>query len=65
MKITYDRELDIVRILFSNNAIEESDENSPGMIVDFDKNGNVVGLEVLDASQRLENPTAVEFAVTN
>jgi len=63
MKIIYDPEVDILRITFSNAPIEESDEEKPGIILDFDKSGNVVGLEVLDASQRMENPRAVEYAV--
>jgi uncharacterized protein YuzE len=63
MKITYDPEVDVIRIVFSNAPIEESDEEKPGMILDFDKNGNVVGMEILDASRRMENPRTVEYAV--
>jgi len=63
MKITYDPEVDVLRIIFSNAPIEESDEEKPGIILDFDKGGNVVGMEILDASQRMENPRAVEYAV--
>ncbi len=64
MKITYDPEVDVVRIVFSNAAIEESDEEKPGVILDFDKDGNVVGMEILDASRRMENPRAVEYAIS-
>jgi uncharacterized protein YuzE len=63
MKVTYDAEVDILRILFSNTPIEESDEDKPGVILDYDKDGNIVGLEILDASTRMENPPAVEYAV--
>jgi uncharacterized protein YuzE len=63
MKITYDPETDTLRVIFSSAAIEESDEDKPGVILDYDKNGNVVGLEVLDASKRMDNPRAVEYAV--
>ncbi len=63
MKVTYDPETDTVRVLFSSAKIEESDEDKPGIILDYDKDGNVVGLEILDASERMENPKAVEFAV--
>ena len=63
MKITYDPEVDVVRILFNNAPIEESDEEKPGVILDFDKDGNVVGMEILDASRRMENPRTVEYAV--
>jgi uncharacterized protein YuzE len=64
MKVTYDPEVDVLRILFRNAPIEESDEDKPGVILDYDKEGNVVGLEVLNASQRIENPRAVDYAVT-
>jgi uncharacterized protein YuzE len=63
MKITYDAEVDILRILFSNTPIEQSDEEKPGVILDYDKDGNIVGMEILDASTRIGNPQAVEFAV--
>ena len=63
MKITYDPEVDVMRIIFSNAPIEESDEEKPGIILDFDKGGNVVAMEILDASKRMENPRAVEYAV--
>ena len=63
MKIIYDPEVDVLRITFSNAPIEESDEEKPGIILDFDKSGNVVSIEVLDASHRMENPRAVEYAV--
>jgi uncharacterized protein YuzE len=63
MKILYDPEVDVLRITFSNAPVEESDEEKPGIILDFDKSGNVVGMEVLDASRRMENPRAVEYAV--
>jgi uncharacterized protein YuzE len=63
MKITYDSEVDVMRIVFSNAPVEESDEEKPGVILDFDKDGNVVGIEILDASRRMENPKSVEYAV--
>ena len=65
MKVTYDPEVDVLQILFSNVPIEESDEDKPGVILDYDKDGNVVGLEILDASKRIENPRSLEYAVTS
>ena len=64
MKVTYDPEVDVLRILFRDVAIEESDEDKPGVILDYDKDGNVVGMEVLNASQWIENPRGVDYAVT-
>lgn len=59
MKITYDPEVDVMHIIFSNMPVEKSDEEKPGVILDFDKDGNVVGMEILDASRRMENPRTV------
>lgn len=64
MKVTYDQEVDVLRIILNEVDIEESDEDKPGVIIDYDKQGNVVGLEVLDASARIGNPRTLEYAVT-
>ena len=63
MKITYDPEVDVLQIVFSSTPVEESDEEKPGIVLDYDSDGNVVAIEILDASRRMENPRAVEYAV--
>lgn len=63
MKITYGLEVDVLCIVFRNAPIEESDEDKPGVIIDYDKDGNIVGMEILDASKRMDNPKAVDYAV--
>ncbi len=65
MKVTYDPEVDVLRIVLRNAAIEESDEDKAGVILDYDKDGNIVGLEILEASKRIENPRSLEYAVTH
>lgn len=65
MKVVYDPEVDILRITFSNVPVEESDEEKPGVILDYDKEGNIVGMEILDASERMENPRSVEYAIAS
>ena len=64
MKIVYEQDVDVLRVIFSESAIEESDEDKPGVVLDYDADGNIVGLEVLDASKRVENPRALDFLVT-
>ena len=64
MKVTYDQEVDILRIILSDADIEESDEDKPGIIIDYDHHGNIVGLEILDASSRMADPRTLEYAVT-
>lgn len=64
MKIIYDQEVDVLTIVLGPGQVTESDEEKPGLILDYDATGNIVGLEILDASQRLSDPRAVEYAVT-
>ncbi|MBJ7898397.1 MAG: DUF2283 domain-containing protein [Cyanobacteria bacterium RI_101] len=67
MKINYDPEVDILRILLSEAPIQESDEVETGIIFDYDPQGNVVGIEILDASKRYPSPpsTTLELLVTS
>lgn len=63
MKVTYDASVDVLRILFSDAPIAESDEDKPGIILDYAADGSVVGMEILDASKHVSNPSAVEYMV--
>ncbi len=63
MKVKYDPRVDVPSILPNDGLVEESDESRPGVILDYDKDGNVVGLEILQASKRMENPMAMEYAI--
>ncbi|GHT21457.1 hypothetical protein FACS189464_0660 [Bacteroidia bacterium] len=63
MKVKYDKIQDILYISFSDEAIFESDEDKKGIILDYSSSGNIVGIEMLHASQQLENPTKVEYEV--
>jgi len=63
MKVTYDREVDVLSIEFSPGAVAESDEDKPGVILDYDEAGNLVGLEILDASKRMPAPQTLEYSV--
>ncbi|MDZ4768194.1 MAG: DUF2283 domain-containing protein [Chloroflexota bacterium] len=65
MKIVYDSGLDVLRILFNDLPISESDEDKPGMILDYAQDGSIVGMEILDASRRIQNPSRVELALVN
>lgn len=54
MKAHYDPEADALAINWGDAPIEESDEVEPGLILDYDKDGNLVGVEVLRASQQIQ-----------
>ena len=64
MKVTYDPDVDVLRILFRDVPVQESDEDKDGIIFDYDAEGKVVGLEILNASLQIENPRGVEYAIT-
>ena len=63
MNIKYDKEADAMYLKFSDAEVAESDEDKPGIIIDYDKDGKIVGIELLDASQRTDNPSSVVYEV--
>ena len=63
MKVTYDPDKDILQISFSARLIEETTQITPGMILDYDEDGRVVGLELRKASERLDHPYEIKYAV--
>jgi uncharacterized protein YuzE len=63
MRVVYDPEVDVLSVLLSDEKIAESDEEKPGLVLDYGVSGNVVALEILDASKRMANPMSVEYAV--
>ncbi len=64
MKVNYDTEHDVLTIIFRTSPVAESDEDKPGVILDYDATGNLVSIEVLDASTRVEDPGSVTLAAT-
>ena len=54
MKVSYDPEVGVLRIVLGTAPIDESDESKPGVMLDYDQSGHVVGIEVLDASKCVE-----------
>jgi uncharacterized protein YuzE len=63
MKVKYSAEVDALIIRFSDAKIDESGEGKPGVIPDYDTDGNIVRMEILKASQRIGNPQNIEFEV--
>ena len=54
MRLKIDRENDALYFRLDETVIVESDEVQPGVILDFDLNGRVVGIEILDLSTRID-----------
>ena len=61
MKVKYDKETDILYIRLSDIAVDESDEDKDGIILDYSANGQLVGIEVLNASKTTIEPSKVEY----
>ncbi len=62
MKVTYDPKTDTLSVILKDNTpVAESDEDKPGVILDYDDAGNLVSLEILDASKRVTETRKIEF----
>ncbi len=62
MKVLYDSKTDTVSVILKVDArVVESDEVRPGVILDYDQDGQVVSLEILEASRRVTDADKVEF----
>ncbi|MBI3107185.1 MAG: DUF2283 domain-containing protein [Candidatus Rokubacteria bacterium] len=65
MRVTYDRGTDTLSVILKENApVAESDEEKPGVILDYDERGDLVSLEILDASRRVTDAGRVEYRAT-
>jgi uncharacterized protein YuzE len=64
MKVIYDRETDTLTVVFNDSPVAESNEEKPGVILDYDASGNLVSLEILDASRRVTVPSRIEYQVS-
>ncbi|ELR99602.1 DUF2283 domain-containing protein [Gloeocapsa sp. PCC 73106] len=63
MKIIYDPQVDVLSIRLSESPTESSTTLSVGLVFDYDKDGNVVKLSILNASKRVDRPETVEYSV--
>ena len=63
MKVFYDETTDILTMILRDAPIVESDEEKPGVILDYDALGNLVSIEILDASNQVEDPRTVMVTV--
>ncbi|HEY9056483.1 MAG TPA: DUF2283 domain-containing protein [Aurantimonas sp.] len=60
--VHYDRESDAAYIRFSPEPVIESEEVSDGVVLDYDTDGRIVGMEVMEASRHLSPTILTEAA---
>ena len=66
MRINVDRENDALYFRLDESRIVESEEVQPGVILDYDKDNRVIGVEFLGISARTsaEELTSLQFRTT-
>ena len=62
MRVAYDPKTDTLTVILKEDvSVAESDEDKEGVILDYDGDGDLVSVEILDASTRVTDTSRVEF----
>lgn len=56
MRVRVDHGADAVYVNLTDRPIKDSAEVADGIVVDYDDQGRIVGVEILDASKRTDDP---------
>lgn len=60
MRVRVDKEADAIYLNLTDREIVETEEVVDGMMVDYDAEGRIVGVEILDASRRTGDPSVLK-----
>jgi uncharacterized protein YuzE len=60
MRVRVDHGADAVYLNLTDRPIKESEEVADGVIVDYDEEDRIVGVEILDASKRTDDPAVLK-----
>jgi uncharacterized protein YuzE len=63
MKVIYDPDKDILQITFTETTVEQTARLAPGLVLDYDEDGAIVGLEITKASTKIDNPYSICYVV--
>lgn len=61
MRVIFDPETDTLSLIFREEKIAESDEIREGIIIDYSKDGKIVSMEILDASEQISEPQGILY----
>ena len=53
VRVEYDQKADAMYIWLRKGKYDISEELAENVVIDLDKNGRIIGIEVLDASKRM------------
>ena len=66
MRVSYDPRTDTLSLILKENArVTESDEDKPGVILDYDEHGDLVSMEILDPSRRVTEARKMDFQIAD
>lgn len=65
MKIEYSKSIDALYIRLKDAKVADSRDIEEGVTVDLDESGHIVGLEILDASEKLNISELVNISIEN
>jgi uncharacterized protein YuzE len=65
MKIEYDKEADALYIVLRDIPASDSRDLEEGVTIDLDDEGHILGLEILDASERLGLEALLNISIEN
>jgi len=60
MRVRVDHAADAVYLNLTDRPIKDSEEVADGIVLDYDDEGRIVGIEILDASKRTDDPDALK-----
>ena len=60
MRVRVDHGADTVYVNLTDRPIKDSAEVADGIVVDYDNEGRIVGVEILDASKRTDDPEVLK-----
>lgn len=66
MKMRYDKKVDAMYIELSKGVYKKSRKITDAIVVDEDKKGNILGIEILDATENIPdfNPNKISISST-
>jgi len=61
MRVIFDPETDTLSLILKEDKVAESDEVREGIIIDYNKDGKIVSIEILDASEQVSEPQGILY----